>query len=348
MATQDRAAAAAVMQELLHNCQHFSFFQAVRLLEHSHPHSAPLGRQGPARQERIRLRPHVSLAFPTTDVEAIEPVESDDESLSHFLMTVNFLGLYGTVSPLPAFYTEEIIDADEDIRRNFLDLFHHRLLSLLYRCWEKYRYYVQYRPGATDQFSQWMFALIGLGGASSRNKSHIYWPKLLPYLGLLGMRTHSAVVLAGIISHYFGRLPVSIEQCVGRWVRFAAEQRHILGRANCSLGEDSTLGKKFYDHSGKFRLRIGALDFATFQTFLPPGTSYWAVRELVMFGMKDQLEFDVEVVLMASEIPDLLLSAESSCRLGWSTWLGPRPEHDVSVVFPGKAGQLNLGEGVEQ
>jgi type VI secretion system protein ImpH len=257
---------------------------------------------------------------------------------------VNFLGLYGPDSPLPTFYTEDLIttDLDEDDRRNFLDLFQHRLISLFYRCWEKYRYYVQYRPGATDQFSQWMFALIGLGGADLRKESHVYWPRLLPYLGLLGMHTHSAAVLAGVVSHYFGAVPAEIEQCVGRWVRLAAEQQPILGQANGTLGEDSTLGKRFYDRSGKFRLHIGPLDFASFQKFLPPGAHYWTVRELLMFGMRDQLEFDVRLVLRASDIPDLVLSAASPCRLGWSTWLGPRPQHDVSVVFPGRTRQHNL------
>jgi type VI secretion system protein ImpH len=332
------------MQELLSNCQRFAFFQAVRFLERCHPQSVPLGRQGPAARETIRFRPHASLAFPTCDVEAIEAVEEQDGALPRFQMTVNFLGLYGPASPLPTFYTEDIIttDIDEDYRRNFLDLFHHRAISLLYRCWEKYRYYVQYRPGASDQFSQWMFALIGLGGADLRKESQVYWPRLLPYLGLLGMHTHSATVLAGVVSHYFGGLPVRLEQCVGRWVPLAVEQWHTLGQTNGTLGVESTLGKRFYDRSGKFRLHIGPLDFATFQKFLPPGAYYQAVRELVMFGMRDQLEFDVDIILQASDIPDLVLSAESPCRLGWSTWLGPRPQHDVSVVFPGRGGQHNL------
>jgi type VI secretion system protein ImpH len=344
MASQNWTPATAVIQELLSNCQQFAFFQAVRLLEHSHPQSVPPGREGPVAREVIRFRPHATLAFPTCDIEAIEALEEQDGALPRFQMTVNFFGLYGPTSPLPTFYTEDLItsERDEDERRHFLDLFHHRLISLLYRCWEKYRYYMQYRPGATDQFSQWMFALIGLGGADLRQESHIYWPRLLPYLGLLGMHTHSAAVLAGVVSHYFGGVAAEIEQCVGRWVPLAAEQRHMLGQANGTLGEDSTLGKRFYDRSGKFRLHIGPLDFATFQKFLPPGSYYGTARELVMFGMRDQLEFDVELVLRVSDIPDLVLSADSPCRLGWSTWLGPRPEQDVSVIFPGRNGQHNL------
>ena len=62
--------------------------------------------------------------------------------------------------------------------------------------------------------------------------------------------------------------------------------------------------------------------------------AYAAVCALVRFGMTDQLAFDVELVLMASDIPELKLTEAGACWLGWSTWLGPLPQHDVSVVFP--------------
>jgi len=313
----------------------------VRLLENLHPHSVPLGQQGPVDREAIRFRPHASLAFPTCDVEALELIGTEGDVLPRFLMTVNFLGLYGPASPLPTFYTEEIIaaDLDESNRRHFLDLFHHRLISLLYRCWAKYRYYVLYRPGATDQFSQWMFTLIGLGDSVLREETSIQWPRLLPFLGLLGMKSHSASVLAAVISHYFGGMSVQLEQCVGRWVSLMEDQRSLLGRANCMLGVDSILGRKVYDRSGKFSMHIGPMDFPTFCKFLPPGEHYRTVREVALFGMTDRLEFDVELSLLASEVPDLDLSEDNPCRLGWSSWLGAPHARDVSVAFPGRLGR---------
>jgi type VI secretion system protein ImpH len=119
MASQDRSTAAAVMHELLNNCQRFTFFQAVRFLEHSHPQGVALGREGPAAQELIRFRPHATLAFPTSDIESITVLEGQDGAPPRFHMTVNFLGLYGSMSPLPTFYTEDLIiaDLDEDDRQ---------------------------------------------------------------------------------------------------------------------------------------------------------------------------------------------------------------------------------------
>jgi type VI secretion system protein ImpH len=338
VAGDERATGTSVIETLLGRSRQFSFFQAIRLLQQAHPHGAPIGGAGPAKREVLRLRPHASLAFPTSDIETIDRIESEEGNLARFLVTVTFLGLYGVDSPLPSFYTEQVLaeEGEEGLKRPFLDLFHHRILSLFYRCWEKYRYDVQYQPGARDLFSQRMFALIGLGSPTIRASTALDWPRLLPYLGLLGMQTHSATVLAGLVSHYFGNIPVRIEEFVGRWVPFERDQRQVLGRANGVLGEDCTLGARFYDRGGKFRLHIGPVDFATYCDFLPSGKSHDTVRELIKLGLRDPLEFDVQVSVMASERPDFELSGMSPCRLGWSSWLGRRPAHDLSVVLPGE------------
>ncbi len=338
MANQNRAAAASVIEELLQHCERFSFFQAVNLLQQYRPSGVSLGRQGPLTQETVRLRPSASLAFPTSDVAALATNDSMRESILPFLMTVNFMGLYGSASPMPTFYTEDILDEDLDtsVTRSFLDLFHHRLLSLFYRSWEKYRYHVQYHMGATDQFSQWMFALIGLGDVALREPGHLRWLRLLPYLGLLGMHTHSSTVLAGIVGHYFGDVPTRIDEWIGRWVPFEPDQQHALGQYNCTLGVDGTLGTTFFDRSGKFQLHIGPLDFPTFCAFLPSGPYYQEVRELVKLGMRDQLAFDVVLTLKAAERPDLTLAADNPCRLGWSTWLGTTSDDALAVVFSDK------------
>ena len=164
MADQNRTTTAPLISELLRNPHQFSFYQAVRLLNTCTREAAPPGRTGPAAREQLRFRPHASFAFPSSDVESIEQISAGSDVDSVFRMTVTFSGLYSSVSPLPAFYTEELIAGNqtESNRRDFLDLFHHRIISLIYRSWEKYRYFLQFQPGGTDRFSQWMYALVGL------------------------------------------------------------------------------------------------------------------------------------------------------------------------------------------
>jgi type VI secretion system protein ImpH len=250
-------------------------------------------------------------------------------------MTVTFMGLYGSVSPLPAFYTEELIagNREESNRRDFLDLFHHRIISLLYRSWEKYRYYLQFQPGGTDRFSQWMYALVGLGGPAQREGLELDWERLLAYVGLLSMRSRSAPTLARIISHYFQGLPVRIQQCVERWVVIDHSQHARLGENNSSLGTDCTIGERVRDRSGKFRVCVGPLSFAVFGKYLPDGPGYRPLQDLVRFSLRDPLEFDISLTLVKDEIPDLDLAADNPCRLGWSSWLGDHPDQDANVVL---------------
>ena len=333
MADENRTTTAPVIGELLRNPRQFSFYQAVRLLLACRQDAVHPGMTGAAGEECLRFRPHASFAFPASDIESVETLESGADRQPVFRMTVNFSGLYGSVSPLPAFYTEELIAGNqlESNRRDFLDLFHHRIISLIYRNWEKYRYYLQFEPGGKDRFSQWMYALIGLGAAAQREGLALDWERLLAYIGLLSMRSRSATTLARVLSHYFHDLPVGIEEYIERWVRIDPGQHALLGKANCRLGRDCTIGEEVRDRSGKFRVRIGPLDFATFRTYLPDGSQYRPLRDLVRFSLRDQLEFDTSLTLQQDEIPDLNLAADNTCRLGWSSWLGRSPEQDVSV-----------------
>ena len=333
MADKNRTTTAPLISELLRDPHQFSFFQSVRLLNACNRDAVLPGMTGPAAQEQLRFRPHASFAFPSSDVESIEEISARRDSESLFRMTVTFTGLYSSVSPLPAFYTEELIAGNqtESNRRDFLDLFHHRIISLIYRSWEKYRYFLQFQPGGTDRFSQWMFALVGLGGAAQREGLELDWERLLAYIGPLSMRSCSAPTLARILSHYFQGLPVTIQECIERWVVIDRSQHARLGTSNSSLGMDCTIGERVRDRSGKFRVCIGPLSFAAFRKYLPDGPGYRPLQDLVRFSLSDQLEFDISLTLVKDEIPDLHLGAENPARLGWSTWLGDHPDHDANV-----------------
>jgi len=205
MATPDRPTTgnlnAALLSEVLAHGRQFDFYQAVRVLLALHPEAATPGGHGQLSKEAVRFCANPSLGFPASDIESVRRETAPAAALPPYAMTVNFLGLIGPASPLPAYYTEEVIraDADSAMAQHFLDMFHHRLTSFVYRSWEKYRYILQYRPGARDPFSNRMFALIGLGHQQLRNDSGLQWARLLPYLGLIGMKVRSASLLSGVV-----------------------------------------------------------------------------------------------------------------------------------------------------
>jgi type VI secretion system protein ImpH len=337
MEAENRSTITDLTDELLAHGKQYSFFQAVKLLETAHSENVSTGRDGPLTKETIRFQSNPSLGFPASEIESIEQNTEAVGVFPPYTMTVNFMGLYGPSSPLPTFYTEEIVrsDRDESQVQHFLDIFNHRLVSFVYRAWEKYRYYILFKENGQDQFSQWMFALIGLGNARLRSHSSIDWVRLLPYLGLLGMRVRSASVLTGILSHYFGDCPVHMQEYVRQQVVIGQDQRNSLGVMNCSLDMDCSLGASTYDLNNKFKLRIGPLDFKTYVEFLPDGRYYQTLRDLTMFVLTDKLDYDVELVLVSQDVPQTSLAKECPCQLGYSTWLGGRREGNVSVVQKG-------------
>jgi type VI secretion system protein ImpH len=319
------------MRALLETPHAFSFFQVLRLLQ-SHAGGPKLGHQGPASEEAVRIRPTVSLAFPAADVQSIELL-TPPGGARRFRVTTAFMGLYSSDSPLPTFYVEDQFwkESDQAAVRAFVDMFHHRALSLLYRTWEKYRYAIQFERGGEDLFSNRMYCLIGLGTEALRRTPGVPSVRLLRYAGLITQRPHSAASIAGILQDYLDVPGVQIEQCVERWIDVDPAQQNRLGARNATLGRDLVIGSRVRDRAGKFRTTIGPVSLKSFEELLPVSAGYAAMVNLTRFLATDRLDFDVELRLRGSEVPRLRLSTGAPQRLGWTSWVDPTPGVDQSI-----------------
>jgi type VI secretion system protein ImpH len=315
----------------------FSFFQAVRLLEQAHPDASRIGGVDSAAREAVRLRPSTSLAFPTADVMQVERREGGGPA---YRMTTPVLGLYGSASPLPAFYSEQIlrheIEREHDPVRLFLDILNHRLLSLLYRAWSKYRWEFTFEPGAEDRTSQQMMSFLGLATEGLSGAVGVPAGRLLRYSGTTSLRPKGALVIAGLISDYFGEVPVRIEQCVGRWVPVGSLDQNRIGRENSTLSVDLTVGETVRDRAGKCRVVIGPMDLPTFESFLPDGCYAGPLSALARYALPDPLVYDLRLVIQGESVPWLRLSSgPEAARLGWTSWVRFDPESpDKGEIFP--------------
>src|SRR5438067_4156318 len=149
----------------------FDFFQAVRLLEKIAPDRRAVGRSGPPLAEVARFRAHLSLSFPPS---ALYDLARPTQDLAVPQMTVAFMGLHGPSGMLPRHYTELLLRLDKEVKgpersalRDWFDLFNHRFISLFFRAWEKYRFYVPYERGEyakaePDPFTLGLFSLVGM------------------------------------------------------------------------------------------------------------------------------------------------------------------------------------------
>ncbi|GGJ89205.1 type VI secretion system baseplate subunit TssG [Pseudomonas matsuisoli] len=323
---------AATLSRLSQGIREYSLFQGVQLvlerLRAAHP-----ALDDKALHELLDYEANPSLGFPGSDIDQVQFFEQG--GVLRARLRINVVSLFGAGSPIPAFYGEQALgDGHENkTTRDFLDLFHNRLQRLLLPIWSKYRYYARFRSGASDDFSEHLFALIGLGGNAIRHADELNWKRLLPYLGLLSLRAHSAALVEAVLRYYFKHADLNIEQCVERQVSVDEDQRNRLGVAQSRLGHDLVLGANVRDCSGKFRVHVKGLDWARFHEFLPIGPGYQPLCALVRFTLRDPLDYDIRLQLRRDELRELRIGQHNPCRLGWTSWLGV--EHADGVVTLG-------------
>ena len=121
-------------------------------------------------------------------------------------MKVNFMGLTGPEGVLPLYYTSLLAErtrAGDHSAVDFFDIFNHRIISLFYLAWEKYRFSVAYEREGLDPFSHHLMDLIGLGTPGLQNRLPVLDDSLLYYSGLLAQRPRSATALRNLLSDYF-------------------------------------------------------------------------------------------------------------------------------------------------
>lgn len=338
---------------LLQDVHKYSFYEAVRLLQGMQaglPSAPRVGHQGPAERERIRFRPLLSLTFPPADIADIHEKETL-EGESRYQLELTFMGLYGASSPLPMHYTEELIrmEDDESLLRNFLDVFHHRLFSLLFRTWEKYRHTVQYDPTGKDYYSDRLLTMLGTPLRFLPGDEKLRPGRLLAYAGLLTQQPRSAAALEALLGDHFDglegrgpRLGVEIEQCRGRWAEIPSKHRNRLGVENCTLGQDMSVGRAVFDRAGNFGINLGPMGLDDYMDFLPDGDSLSQLRELTDLFNNDCLDYEITLILRGEEIPRAQLSSKHT-RLGWSSWLGESFAEDRTVTFQFKGWKHGRG-----
>ena len=359
-------------EQLFDQAYRFDFFQAVRLLQHmaskqpeaddaARPEADdatrrhPVGDDHAPAQEVVRFRAVASHTFPPGSISELRrpkhsgpgaDAETPQETSPPEMLTP-LLGLTGPAGVLPQHYTSLVIQRvrDKDFAlRDFLDLFHHRLLSHFYRAWEKHHFPVAYErveqtPGAAteDLFTRCLYSLVGLGTAGLRGRMEFDDEAFVFYGGFFAHWPRSAVSLELLMSDYF-ELPVEVRQFQGQWLYLSPEDRSSLPcpswpqGLNARLGADVVLGERVWDVQGRFRVRFGPLGYERFCRFSPLGDMLRPMCQMIRSYAGPQFDFDVQPVLRGEEVPWCRLGDQSNpARLGWNTWVRSGPiDHDVS------------------
>jgi type VI secretion system protein ImpH len=325
-------------QELFDEPYRFEFFQAVRLLEKIHPERKAVGLEAMPQDEIVRFRSHVSFNFPASEIQKIEESIDELNDEKKLEMFINFMGMVGMSGVMPLPYTEMIASRAryKDFSMwAFMDMFTHRMVSMFFRAWEKYRFPIGYERGQ-DKFTSYLFDFTGLGTHGLRGRMSLEDESLLPYSGLIAQKPHSSNALANILADYFG-VTAKILQFFGQWLDLDTESITRLGAANSTLSRTAIIGTRIWEQQSKFRVVLGAMSFKEFQAFLPNGSAHKPLKSIVRFMTGLEFDFDVRLVLQAKQVPGCILTTRALRRpmLGWSSWLKTQPfkEDDDQVIL---------------
>ncbi|MDT8302452.1 MAG: type VI secretion system baseplate subunit TssG [Sedimentisphaerales bacterium] len=313
----------SLMQALKDKPYDFDFFQAVRRLECTHPELPRIGHSQRPQSDPFRFCQNVSLAFESSAIKAFK--EATDEHPNR--MFVNFFGLLGTNGPLPLPITEYIYDRlhnhKDKTLASFLNVFHHRMISLFYRAWACNQQSVSHDRKEEDRFAVYIASLFGIGEDSLRNRDAVPDVAKLHYSGRLVCQTRNAEGLREILQDYFG-IAVCIEQFIGQWIDIPQEHYCRLGESveNAKLGSTLVIGSRFWECQQKFRLKFGPMHLSEYQRMLPGGDSIRRLIAWVKNYVGDELSWEAQLILSAVEVPMICLGKMG--QLGWSTWLKSR------------------------
>jgi type VI secretion system protein ImpH len=307
----------------------FRFFQAVRLLERLYPERSPVGLFVSPQTEVVQFSSVPTLSFPASEIQEYQPGKNGPPRLF-----VNFMGLSAAVGVLPHAYTEFLLERARVKDRgpaDFFDLFNHRIISLFYRGWQKYRFYIAYeRTGASDDLiSARLLDLIGLGTPSLTRRMEIADEACLYYAGLLSARRPTAQGLKQLIEDYF-EVPVEVEQFTGTWRRLPMQNRTFLRDTGAfceQLGMGTIVGDEAFDQHGAVTLRLGPLSFRRYQEFLPGARAHTELRAWLRLYTNREFDYVIRLVLERKEVPRMNLGEEGvgASRLGLVSWVKNRP-----------------------
>ena len=325
----------------------FDFFQAVRVLERlaaTEARAAVGGDTGPE-QEAVHFRVLPALRFPSGAVaKASAGADAPAE------LVAAFGGLTGPDGILPQHYTALVIGRSrlkDHTLRDWLDMFHHRLLSLLTRAWEKNRWAAvvdrQRAEGAAreDAATRAGFAVAGFGTGGLRERLKLPADVPVFYAGLLSRQPRTATGLEQILGEFFG-WPVKVEQYAGQWLYLDAENKAVLpggnrdtrpagssadragsGGLNHTLGRDVVIGRRVWDVQSSVRVVVGPLAAAAFRSLLPGGHARQPLCEMVRLYLGLEFDAEVRLVLKPNAVPVTALDYDErdGPRLGWNTWV---------------------------
>lgn len=323
MERESQPAPARLIAQLGDRLPYMNFYRFCQLLEQSDPNAPVPGSSWQVRHEPVRFRPHPGMGFPASEIRGAEAPSRVGLPPT---VRVNFMGLYGTESPLPTHYIDDIAQRRDghEAMQDFLDIFSHRLTTQFYRIWRKYSYPATFAAGGTDNTSQYLLGLAGLGikGCAANVATPVSrFLALLPVMLLPG-RTGEGV------SSLVSLLAPDTRAEIKSWEARRIEQHAVLAmstRNPVSMANRPVMGMHATDVNGQVLIRLFTDNPVEVSGWLPGGQLHGDFMAMLHVYLGAKLDARLELCVSRKRLPD----AQLSCRSRAGVQLGR------TAVLPG-------------
>ncbi len=335
----------AVAATLFERAPKMTFMQFCRLLEACAPERPGFGTRDTPEHEPVRFRPRPRLGFPAGEMAAVE--FDDEHPDAPPTVRTTFMGLYGVDAAMPSHTIDEIALREEghEAVEAFLDPFNHRIATLLYRAWKKYRYPERFRAGGVDDYSQSLLCLLGFGWGDKPLRAGLPDSRMLALSGLLIQRTRTSEGLAGVVALAAPGAEVRVDEfwavttSTGRPKPLTSTKPAAGGLPDGKrngLGGGYVLGRRLTYRSRAVRVTLRPADARQAQDLLPGA---WLHREVMAFiqlyvGIKADVYLRMEVSSRFVPHPSVGIErAGPAPRLGWTTVLPSADERLIDIAL---------------
>ncbi|MDV2078921.1 type VI secretion system baseplate subunit TssG [Marinobacter xestospongiae] len=294
-----------------------------------------VGHDGWPNKEVVRFRSSQNLGFAGQDLVTQRAWRSDDgdDGVVQHDLTVDLMGLTGARGAMPACFTErvlQLVKQKSPATRDFLDLFNHRLVSLLYRSWEKTQPAVHQEREEEDIFT---YILKTLTGCEEN------WQ--LYYGAAFARHARSGSMLRAVLEDITG-MPVDVRAMQGEWAQVSPDDQSRLPDDDCPKGQfanlgGAILGSRVWIADKGVEVVFRPKSREELVTVLPGGAYSKTLLQVTQRLVSGQTRVRYRLSARAAHLTHTILGQQG--KLGADSFIGARPESTKMVEVSFKPSQ---------
>lgn len=299
------------------------FISLMRTISARTPSTPQPARSVLPAQESFRIGQSANMTFAPSEISSLSWQQGK------LKLQLFSLGVWGPQGAMPLHMSEQAYaraELHDSVLTDFLDIFHHRALTQLYRAWHVSQDTASLDRHDDQRFGFYIGSLVGLDPRELDCTQLPVHARLASSAHLIREARNPDGLLGAL--HYYFDIPVGIEEFSPQWIRLDKNSQSILGNDDSALllGDGGILGDTVQDKQHKFRLILGPLTLDQYKRFSLWGQDLPVLREWVRNFVGLEYAWDVKLVLAADQIP--IATLNGSHQLGYTTWLERHPSEE--------------------